>query len=54
MLGGSSPHALAPLLALPRSGFETTIPVSTTPRYLAVQALNAQGQVLGTSASIRS
>jgi hypothetical protein len=53
LLGGSSPHALAPLVALPRSGFETTIPISTRPRYLAVQALGAQGQALGASVTIR-
>jgi hypothetical protein len=53
LLGGASPHALAPLAAVPRSGFETAIAVPTTSRYLAVQALDAQGQVLSTSATIR-
>jgi hypothetical protein len=53
LLGGTSPHSLAPLAAVPRNGFETTIPISTRPRYLAVQALGAQGQVLGASATIR-
>ncbi len=54
LLGGSSPRALAPLATAPRSGFETTIPVSTRPRYLALQALDAQGGVLGASSTIRS
>jgi hypothetical protein len=36
-----------------RSGFETAIPIpaGTTGPYLAVQALGADGQVLGTSAA---
>jgi hypothetical protein len=54
LLGGASPQSLAPLTTVPRSGFETAIEVSTTPAYVAVQALGAQGQVLGTSATIAS
>jgi Arylsulfotransferase (ASST) len=53
LLGGSSPHALTPLTTVARNGFETAIAVSTTPRYLAVQALGAQGQPLGTSLTVR-
>jgi hypothetical protein len=49
LLGGASPHALSPLAVAPRSGFETTITAPSAPRYLAVQALGAQGQVLSTS-----
>ena len=54
LLGGSSPHALAPLATAPRSDFETTISLSTKPRYLALQALDAQGKVLGASSTVRS
>lgn len=54
LLGGSSSHALTPLVTVARSGFETGITTSATPAYLAVQALGAQGEVLGTSVSARS
>ncbi len=54
LLGGSSPHALVPLADVPRAGFETSIATATAPRYIAVQALGAQGQVLATSSTIRS
>jgi hypothetical protein len=50
--GGTAPHALSPLVVAPRSGFETAITSPSAPRYLAVQALGAQGQVLGTSAIV--
>ncbi len=49
LLGGASPHTLSPLAAAPRSGFETTITSPSAPRFLVVQALGAQGQVLSTS-----
>jgi Arylsulfotransferase (ASST) len=52
LLGGTSPYALSPLAVAPRSGFETAIASSSAPRYLAVQALGAQGQVLSTSAIV--
>jgi hypothetical protein len=54
LLGGSSARSLTPLTTTVRSGFETAIAVSATSRYLAVQALSAQGQVLSTSATLRS
>lgn len=54
LLGGASPHALAPIAAVVRSGFETAIATAGEPRYLAVQALGQQGQVLSTSATIPS
>lgn len=53
LLAGAGAHALSPVVDVPRSGFETRIAVPTMPRYLAVQALGAQGQVLGTSAVTR-
>ena len=54
LLGGASPHALSPLAVAPHSGFETAISSPSAPNYLAVQALGAQGQVLGASEAIRS
>jgi hypothetical protein len=54
LLSGSSSRALTPLVTVARSGFETEITTSATPSYLAVQALGAQGEVLGTSVSARS
>ncbi len=49
VLGGDAPDALAPLATAPRHGFETTIELRSAPRYLAVEALGAQGQALRTS-----
>ncbi len=52
LLGGVTPQSLAPIATVPKSGFETAIEASTMPAYVAVQALGAQGQVLGVSATI--
>jgi hypothetical protein len=50
LLAGASSHALTPVAATPRHGFETAIVLSgASPRYLAIQALGAGGQVLGAS-----
>ncbi len=54
LLGGSSPHSLAMLDVTAWSGFETSIATSAVPRYVAIQALGANGQVLSTSATLRS
>ena len=54
VLAGSTPRALTPLATAPRHGFETAIAVSRASRYVAVQALGAREQVLGTSAITRS
>jgi hypothetical protein len=52
VLTGSSPEALAPVASAPRHGFQTTIQVSAAAgAYVAVRALGASGQVLGTSAA---
>ncbi len=49
-LAGSSPESLTPLTAVPRHGFQTTIPVSAAAgTYVAVRALGASGQTLGAS-----
>jgi len=51
LLGGASAHALGVLATTARGGFETAIALpARRPRYLAVQALGAGGQVLGASA----
>jgi hypothetical protein len=52
VLAGASPHELDPVAGAPRSGFETAITVSSAPRYIAVQALGAGGQVLGASSPV--
>jgi hypothetical protein len=54
LLAGSSATTLAPVSSVLRAGFETAIPVapSTHGSYLAVQALGATGQVIGSSAAI--
>jgi Arylsulfotransferase (ASST) len=49
LLGGANPHALSPVAVAQRSGFETAIVLSTSPRYVAVQALGVADQVLGAS-----
>ena len=53
LLAGSSSRALVPVASEPRSGFETTIALAHASRYLAVQALNVGGGVLGTSRTVR-
>ena len=52
VLAGASPSTLRPLLSAPKTGFETAIalPGGTVGPYLAVQALNAAGAAIGTSA----
>jgi hypothetical protein len=49
VLAGTSPSALSPLTTAPHGGFETAIPISGPDDWFAVQALDAQGNVLGTS-----
>ncbi len=50
VLAGSSPEGLTPLTTAARNGFQTTIPVSAAAgTYVAVRALGASGQTLGTS-----
>jgi hypothetical protein len=53
VLAGASATALAPVLTAPKSGFETTIKASTAGPYVAVQGLDASGNVLGTSATVK-
>jgi hypothetical protein len=50
MLGGASSSSLVSIAQGARTGFETTINLTSSLNYFAVQALDAQGNVLGTSA----
>lgn len=52
VLGGSVHQTLTPLEVKPWRGFETAILLHTQARYIAVQALNAYGHVLGRSRTV--
>jgi arylsulfotransferase ASST len=54
VLAGASPAQLQPVAQAPRSGFETALalPAATPGPYVAVQALDAAGHVLGVSAAL--
>jgi len=52
VVAGPAADALEPVGEAARAGFETTIRVSTAEPYLAVQAIDADGTVLGTSEPI--
>ena len=54
LLTGSSPAALAPVQTAPKRGFEGDFVTSAGARYLAVQALDGSGAVLGVSASAKT
>jgi hypothetical protein len=49
LLGGASATTLAPAASATKAGFQTTISVPAGAAYIAVQALDANGAVLGTS-----
>jgi hypothetical protein len=49
VFGGSSPTLLVPVTTVPKSGFQTTATVSTSASYIETRALDANGNVLGTS-----
>ena len=53
LYAGPSPTQLAPIATAPSSGFETAIAANSTQPYFAVAALNAAGQPLATSATVR-
>jgi hypothetical protein len=52
VLAGASQTALTALAEFPRTSFETAMWVESTQPYVQVQALDASGNVLGTSAPI--
>jgi hypothetical protein len=49
VLGGAGDGTLAPLATAPRDGFETRVVVTPAPPVVQVRALDAAGEVLGTS-----
>jgi hypothetical protein len=53
VLAGASPSALTPRATMPVSGFESSLTLPDPYPYVAVQALGAQGQLLGTSAAVK-
>jgi len=56
VLAGSSPTTLAPQATAPKTGFETALAISAPvsgPYYVAAQALNSAGAVIGVSATIK-
>jgi hypothetical protein len=58
VLAGSDPGALVPRATMPNSGFESTVTFPNTypehkVEYVAVQALDATGRLLGTSATVQ-
>ena len=52
VLAGPSAQALAPVQSAPRGGFETVIALHAPAAFVAVQALDSSGAVLGTSKTI--
>ncbi|MGO9488587.1 MAG: arylsulfotransferase family protein [Solirubrobacteraceae bacterium] len=54
LLAGPSAKQLAPVATAARSGFETAIGSPASAPYLAVQALDSSGAVIGTSATIHA
>jgi arylsulfotransferase ASST len=52
VLAGPSATQLTPVASAPRSGFETAIVTPVAEGYVAVQALGAAGEVLGTSRTV--
>jgi arylsulfotransferase ASST len=52
LLGGATPTALSPLATVAATGFETAIPASSADADFAVEAIGADGDVLGTSAAV--
>ncbi len=53
LFAGASPSVLAPLATVPRSGFQTTLTVTTSAAYVESRALDANGNVLGASRATR-
>jgi len=53
VLGGARPDALRPVVSGARAGFETAIRVPTDQAYVAVQAIDGSGQVIGASRTVR-
>ncbi len=54
VLAGASPTSLTVAASAPKRGFQTSIALAPTPAYLAVQALNAAGAVIGRSPTVKA
>lgn len=52
VLGGATPNTLLPLGIAPRAGYETILHVDTLHHYVAVQALDSTGRVIGHTAAL--
>jgi capsid protein len=52
VLAGNARNALAPAVTAAWANLETQLGFTGTPRFLAVQALDAAGHLLGTSAIV--
>jgi len=52
VLAGPSAQQLTPVASAPRDGFETAVTIPLAEGYVAVQALNSAGEVLGVSRTI--
>jgi len=53
VLAGAFPTALAPVATAAKTGFQTTIATPSGGPYVAVQALDSAGTVIGTSATVK-
>jgi hypothetical protein len=53
VLAGPHPEQTEPLGSVPRNGFETALSVQTPHPYVAVQAKDRRGRVLGTTATVK-
>jgi hypothetical protein len=53
VLAGSDPQQLSSSGTVPKSGFETAIPLQGETAYVAVRALAGDGRVLGTSNALK-
>jgi Arylsulfotransferase (ASST) len=53
VLAGPSSGALAPVVTAAKAGFQTTIAAPSAGPYVAVQALNSAGTVIGTSPTVK-
>ena len=54
VLAGSDPASLSARARMPDSGFESTVTFPGAYAYVAVQALGAKGQLLGTSTTVKA
>jgi hypothetical protein len=54
LLAGASAAALAPVATVAKTGFQTAMSATAAGPYVAVQALDSSGAVLGTSATVKT